>query len=251
MARLRPRDGGGRPGHPRRRPPAVGSRFRNRRDGSPLLPHTWSGAHRDRTPSSCVRTARPLPAGAIARHIRTHAGPPLGRRRGRPTRRDRSGIDLRWPPLGACMLCSGPAAEPGDHRSVVGGPAHSLHWIRGRATSSWGLPLFRDRACRPRIVVSRAVRPTPSGGAVFQPIGLPRQRSSYAAWRRQMRPFDWPAFARAVQTAKPWQMSRTDAAATGRHIPTGGENPLRPTAISGTNPFEMRGILRVGKPIGI
>lgn len=248
MARLRPRHGGGCPGHPRCRPAAVGSRLCNRRDGSPLLSYTRSGAHRGRTPPSRVRTARPSPAGASARHIRTHAGPPLDRRRGRPTRLDCSGIDLRWPPLGACTLCFGPAAEPGGHRSVVGGPAHSLRWIRGRATSSWALALFRDRACRPRIVLSRVVR---QPGAAFQPTRLPGQRSSYAALRRQMRPFDWPAFARVVQTAKPSQMSRTDTAATGRHIPTGGENPLRPTAISGTNPFEMRGILRVGNPVGI
>ena len=34
--------------------------------------------------------------------------------------------------------------------------------------------------------------------------------------------------------------------ATGRHIPAGAENPLRHRPISGTNRFELRGILRVG-----
>ena len=46
-------------------------------------------------------------------------------------------------------------------------------------------------------------------------------------------------------------MSVDAPTATGRHIPTGSENPLPPTAISGTNRFEMRGILRVGKPVEI
>ena len=38
--------------------------------------------------------------------------------------------------------------------------------------------------------------------------------------------------------------------ATGRHIPSGVENPLPHKPISGTNRFEMRGILRVGILIG-
>ncbi len=64
---------------------------------------------------------------------------------------------------------------------------------------------------------------------------------------------DRAVFCRARAPSGPWRGAFEGAAltaATGRHIPSGVENPLRHKPISGTNRFEMRGILRVGILIG-
>ena len=75
------------------------------------------------------------------------------------------------------------------------------------------------------------------------PIFRPRGRSVSSTDERAV--FCRARAARQA-TARRFRARCADTTATGRHIPSGVENPLPPTPISGTNRFELRGILRVG-----
>ena len=133
---------------------------------------------------------------------------------------------------------------------------------RGRCGTQGAVVAGRPRYCRSRWSgcdghrarrIDRPRRSAPPGARWIVPRGCDRRRQGRRPVRsreRSVSSTDGRAVLcrrRAGSGLRRGAFERSAlATATGRHIPTGVENPLPATPISGTNRFEMRGILRVG-----